>query len=58
MAYFPYRHVPRMEIPANVDVMVAEHGPWSVLYPEKMKLQIDEIKSWAEKLGRPVWIWT
>ena len=58
MAYFPYRHVPRMEIPGNVDVMVAEHGPWSVLYPDKMKLQVDEIKSWADKLGRPVWIWT
>ena len=58
MAYFPYRHVPRMEIPSNVDVMVAEHGPWSVLYPEKMKAQIDEIKAWRDKLGRPVWIWT
>ena len=58
MAYWPYRHVPRMDIPANVDVMVAEHGPWSVLRPEKMKAQIDEIKAWSEKLGRPVWIWT
>ena len=58
MAYSPYRHVPRMEIPENVDVMVAEHGPWSVLYPAKMKAQIGEIRAWAEKLGRPVWIWT
>ena len=58
MAYWPYRHVPRVEIPANVDVMVAEHGPWSVPFPEKMKAQIDEIKAWRDKLGRPVWIWT
>ena len=58
MAYYPYRHVPRMDIPGNVDVMVAERGPWSVPYPEEMKAQIDEIRSWAEKLGRPVWIWT
>ena len=58
MAYSPYRHVPRMEIPANVDVMVAEHGPWSVPRPGKMKEQIDEIKAWRDKLGRPVWIWT
>ena len=58
MAYWPYRHVPRMDIPANVDVMVAEHGPWSVPRPERMKAQIDEIKAWSDKLGRPVWIWT
>ena len=58
MAYHPYRHVPRMDIPDNVEVMVAEHGPWSVLHPEKMKAQIDEIKAWRDKLGRPVWIWT
>ena len=58
MAYYPYRHVPRMEIPANVDVMVAEHGPWSVVRPESMRRQIAEIRAWSEKLGRPVWIWT
>ena len=58
MAYYPYRHVPRMDIPSNVDVMVAERGPWSANHSEEMKAQIDEIRSWAEKLGRPVWIWT
>lgn len=58
MAYPPYRRVPDIEIPGNVDVMVAELGPWCVTDPGEMKRELDEIAAWRRKLGRPVWIWT
>jgi hypothetical protein len=58
MAYHPYRRVPDVKLPPNVQVMVAERGPWSVLDTADYDLQIGEIKAWAEKLGRKVWIWT
>jgi hypothetical protein len=58
MAYHPYRRVPDIKLPSNVQVMVAERGPWSVMDRADYDRQIDEIKSWAEKLGHKVWIWT
>ena len=58
MAYRPYRRVPAIAIPDNVDVMVAETGPWSINRESFVQQQLDEIRGWAEKLGRPVWIWT
>ena len=58
MAYTPYRRIPDIAIPDNVDVMVAESGPWTVNREADVKRQLDEIRGWAEKLGRPVWIWT
>ena len=58
MAYHPYRSVPSVEIPDNVDVMVAEAGPWSASSPAALRREHEEIRRWREKLGRPVWIWT
>ena len=58
MAYHPYRRVPAVALPPNVQVMVAERGPWSVETPASLKAQLDEIKAWAEKLGHKVWLWT
>ena len=58
MAYHPYRRVPAVKLPPNVQVMVAERGPWSVGTPDSLKRQLDEIKAWAEKLGHKVWLWT
>lgn len=58
MAYPPYRRIPDLKIPANVDVMVAESGPWSVSNPAGLRREYDEIRRWNEKLGRKVWIWT
>ena len=58
MAYTPYRRIPEIAIPDNVDVMVAESGPWSVSNPKGLETQYAEIRGWREKLGRPVWIWT
>ena len=58
MAYTPYRDVPEIEIPDNVDVMVAEAGPWSVSNPSALAREQDEIRRWNEKIGRKVWIWT
>lgn len=58
MAYTPYRRIPDFDIPDNVDVMVAEGGPWTVNDAASMSNQTAEIRGWAEKLGHPVWIWT
>ena len=58
MAYTPYRRIPEFAIPDNVDVMVAESGPWSVSDTKGLETQYAEIRGWREKLGRPVWIWT
>ena len=58
MAYHPYRRVPDMKLPPNVQVMVAERGPWSVWDAKDFNRQIDEIKAWSDKLGHKVWIWT
>lgn len=60
MAYTPYRRVPRgVDIPDNVDVMVAEGGPWSVTDSHSLSNQYAEIRAWYEKLGgRKVWVWT
>jgi hypothetical protein len=57
MAYRPYRKVPSIDIPENVDVMVSESGPWSVASPWKLKRDNAEIESWYKKLGRNVWLW-
>lgn len=58
MAYTPYRRIPDFDIPDNVDVMVAEGGPWTVDDAVSLSNQTAEIRGWAEKLGHPVWIWT
>ena len=58
MAYQPYRRVPDVDLPANVLVMVAERGPWSMPFPDQLTLETDEIAAWAKKLGHKVWIWT
>ncbi len=56
MAYPPYRGIPKRAIPDNVNVMVAETGPW-ILDPKAAAVQDGEIKAWVKKLGRKVWIW-
>ena len=58
MAYFPYRRIPAFDIPDNVEVMVAEPGPFSVTNPKELQREYDEIRVWAKKLGRPVSTWT
>ena len=58
MAYTPYRRVPPLDIPDNIDVMVAEGGPWDARNPQRLERQRAEIAAWNAKLGRKVWIWT
>ena len=58
MAYPPYRRVPDFKLPPNVQVMVAESGPWSMVNPQKLAREESEIRAWTEKLGHKVWIWT
>lgn len=57
MAYSPYRDIPDVEIPDNVLVMVAEHGPWGIDNKEAQDKDNQEIKEWVEKTGRKTWLW-
>jgi len=56
MAYPPYRAIPKVEIPDNINVMVAEGGPWCTS-PKAIAEQDGEIIAWSKKLGRKVWLW-
>ena len=59
MAYGTYRNIPSVDIPENVKVVLAVGGPWSESHPDIRDKQIAFVRSWAEKLRRPVsWIWT
>lgn len=59
MAYSKTRRVPEIDIPDNVNVMVAERGPFTADDPAEWNREIDEVKAWYEKLGkRKVWMWT
>ena len=57
MAYAPYRDVPNVEIPDNVLVMVAEHGPWGIYNKETQDRDNKEIRAWVKKTGRKTWLW-
>lgn len=59
MAYGTYRSIPSVDIPENVKVVLAVGGPWAESHPDIRDKQIDFVRTWAEKLKRPVsWIWT
>lgn len=59
MAYGTYRNIPSVDIPENVKVVLAVGGPWSESHPDIRDKQIDFVRGWSDKLGRPVsWIWT
>ena len=57
MAYHPYGAVPDFALPDNLDVTVARKGPWSLGFPALERAESDEIRAWAEKLGRKVMLW-
>lgn len=58
MAYSPYKDVPKVDLPPNVDVMVAAAGPWATSMPERHAEQMKRIRDWAARLGHKVWLWT
>ena len=60
MAYSACRRVPEgLKIPSNVEVMVAERGPWTVRDRKEHDRELAEIKAWHDLLGgRKVWTWT
>ena len=59
MAYGTYRDLPSMDIPKNVNLVLAVGGPWSESHLDIQDRQVAFVKGWAEKLGRKVsWIWT
>lgn len=57
MAYRPYRAVPKVQLPDNVLVMVAEIGPWARYNIAGQARDLNEIRQWTEKLGHKVWLW-
>lgn len=58
MAYTPYGYAPDFQLPSNIQVMVAVNGPWSAANQDDMDEQISRIKTWSERLGHKVWLWT
>ena len=59
MAYGPYRNIPSVDIPGNVEVVLAVGGPWAESCPRIRDKQVDFVREWSGKLKRPVsWIWT
>ena len=58
MAYTPYEDLPKVDVPDNVLVIVAQGGPWSRSRPENRAAQIAKFKAWQEKTGRKVRMWT
>ena len=58
MAYRPYRAVPKVDIPDNVSVMVAEIGPWAQYNPEGQKRDYAELAAWAKKVApNRIYLW-
>lgn len=57
MGYTPYKNPPAMDFPDNLMVMVARGGPWSEANPAAAAKEKAEIKAWAEKTGKKVWLW-
>ena len=59
MAYGGHKFIPPIEIPENVLVMAAVHGPWSRYTRGGWKAEMDFLDSWiAKRHGRKVWLWT
>ena len=58
MAYRPYREIPKVKIPDNLLVMVAERGPWGLHNPKGQERDLKEIIAWTRKLNHKVWLWT
>ncbi len=58
MAYSKYRRVPDFPFPDNVEVMVAERGPWTENDPPERARELSEIRAWHDKIGRKVSLWT
>lgn len=58
MAYGMVRHVPKVDLPENVLVMVATAGPWNEKFPASQKGSDQLIHDWNAKLKtRKVWLW-
>lgn len=59
MAYGTYRNIPDIDIPDNVNLVLAVGGPWSESHPDIRDRQVEFVRNWSRKLGRKVaWIWT
>ena len=57
MAYTPYRDLTNVDLPDNVLVMVAEHGPWGIYNKQGQVKDDKEIRDWVKKMGRKTWLW-
>ena len=57
MGYAPYKNPPDIAFPDNLLVMVARGGPWQEANPAAAAQEKREIRAWAEKIGKKVWLW-
>ena len=58
LAYSPYKAVPKVDLPTNVQVMVAVQGPFALNNPEQLAKDDALVKRWRQKVGHRVWLWT
>ena len=58
MSYNQYRDVPNIDLPTNIQVMVAVPGPWDVHNPVRHGDALARIRAWEKKVGHRVWLWT
>ena len=58
MSYGAYTDVPNLDLPTNIQVMVAVSGPWSVHNEQAHAKALARIRAWEKKVGHRVWLWT
>jgi hypothetical protein len=57
MTYHYYRHVPNVDLPDNLVVMFANHGPWALNTAQYNKDR-KRLTAWNKKLKDKVYLWT
>ena len=58
MSYGAYTEVPNLDLPTNIQVMVAVPGPWNAYNERAHAKALARIRAWKEKVGHRVWLWT
>lgn len=58
MSYGAYVDVPNLDLPTNIQVMVAVSGPWAAYNEQANGKAIARIRAWKKKVGHRVWLWT
>ena len=58
MAYGDAKKPPAFDLPTNIYIQVAVHGPWSTGRDGQIAREEKIVGDWCRKLGHKVWLWT